>query len=317
MVDFNHVYSPNRDFVILRMPTIETLENFYQAKLSWIPENLQKEIGHFNVFPRGIFAGAGAKPIPYSRRNYYKISLLIGKNRFHYADRSLDVQDYGLMFAGPQVPYQCESLEDKQAGYFCIFTEAFINQHSSGRVQDFPVFKPGGNPLFQLTESQMQAVKGIFERMMTEIASEYAYKYDALRNYVFELIHSAQKMNADLPVYAHPNASTRISTLFVELLERQFPVESPQQQVRLRKASDFADQLSVHVNHLNRALKEVTGKTTTLLIAERVLQEAKVLLRHTDWNISEVAYGLGFEEPSHFNNFFKKHTQLKPSEFRA
>jgi AraC-like DNA-binding protein len=85
----------------------------------------------------------------------------------------------------------------------------------------------------------------------------------------------------------------------------------------LRKASDFAGQLSVHVNHLNRALKEVTGKTTTILIAERLVQEAKALLRHTDWNVSEVAYGLGFEEPAHFNNFFRKHTKMRPTEFRV
>ncbi|HQU84956.1 MAG TPA: helix-turn-helix domain-containing protein, partial [Pyrinomonadaceae bacterium] len=69
-------------------------------------------------------------------------------------------------------------------------------------------------------------------------------------------------------------------------------------------------------NHLNRALKETTGKTTTELIAERMTQEAIALLKHTNWNVSEIAYTLGFEEPTHFNNFFKKRTQQTPTKFR-
>ena len=299
------------------MPSIETLESFYQHKMSWIPENLQREMGHFNVFERAQFTGAKARPLPYSRREFYKITLIIGRNRFHYADKSLEIVENALVFSNPMVPYQCEALDARQTGFFCIFTENFINHYSSARVQDFPVFRPGGQSVFLLEPVQVEAVKGIYTRMISEIGSEYVYKYDALRNFVFELIHCAQRLATVPTQYQHPHASARIATLFVELLERQFPVESPLQQVKMRKASDFAGQLSVHVNHLNRALKEVTGKTTTELIADRVLQEAKALLKHTDWNVSEVAYGLGFEEPAHFNNFFKKHTRLRPTEFRA
>ena len=59
-----------------------------------------------------------------------------------------------------------------------------------------------------------------------------------------------------------------------------------------------------------------TGKTTTDHIAARLSREAKALLWHTDWNIAEVGYSLGFDEPTHFNYFFKKHTGLAPSAFR-
>ncbi|RYG04572.1 MAG: helix-turn-helix domain-containing protein, partial [Chitinophagaceae bacterium] len=44
--------------------------------------------------------------------------------------------------------------------------------------------------------------------------------------------------------------------------------------------------------------------------------EAKALLRHTDWNISEISYALGFADQAQFNNFFKKQTNLNPSSFR-
>jgi AraC-like DNA-binding protein len=70
------------------------------------------------------------------------------------------------------------------------------------------------------------------------------------------------------------------------------------------------------VNHLNKVLKETTGKTTTEIIASRINQEAKILLKQTPWNISEIAYSLGFEEVAHFSNFFKKHTKVSPAAFR-
>jgi len=100
------------------------------------------------------------------------------------------------------------------------------------------------------------------------------------------------------------------------LLERQFPIESPTQRFTLRSARDFAEQLSVHVNHLNRAIRLTTGKTTTDHIFDRLISEAKTLLKHTNWNISEIGYSLGFEEPAHFNHFFKKQTSMTPSSFR-
>ena len=112
------------------------------------------------------------------------------------------------------------------------------------------------------------------------------------------------------------HASQRIATLFLELLERQFPIDDNHQSVHFRSASDFAKQLNVHVNHLNMAVKDITEKTTSQLVVERILQEEKILLKHSSWNVSEIAYALGFTEVTHFNVFFKKHVQLSPLKLR-
>ena len=112
------------------------------------------------------------------------------------------------------------------------------------------------------------------------------------------------------------NASQRIVTLFLELLERQFPIDDTHQRIKLRSASEFAKQLNVHVNHLNRSAKEMTEKTTSQLIGERILQEAKILLKRSNWTVSDISYALGFKEITHFNNFFKKHVKLSPLKFR-
>ncbi len=281
-----------------------------------MPDNLKKEIGHFNVFRLDDYAGCGARPIPYSRKDFFKISLIIGKNKVHYADKTVSIDKQVLLFANPLVPYNWEPLEDKQSGYFCIFTEAFFNQF--GNIMEYPVFRPGGNPIFVLDDAQLAVMRGIFEQMFAEIGSDYTYKYDVLRNQVMDLVHHAQKMQpASSTLYSGPNAAARVSSLFMELLERQFPVESPMQQIRLHTPLAFAGQLAVHVNHLNRSLKLVTGKTTSQLIAGRVAQEARILLKHTDWNISEIAWCLGFKEPAPFINFFRKCAQQSPRTFRA
>ena len=71
------------------------------------------------------------------------------------------------------------------------------------------------------------------------------------------------------------------------------------------------------MNYLNKALKENTGKTTTELIVGRIILESKLLLKQTDWSISEIAYCLGFEEVAHFSNFFKKQMDVSPLAFRT
>ena len=299
------------------MEKIQSLEEFYRAKELRMPANLGRENGHFNVFNSEEFLGHHARQLPYSRKDFYKIALVSGRNRYFYADKTMDVESHGLFFANPQVPYQCEPLSEEQSGLFCIFTEAFFHQFTTLKLQEYPIFKPGGQPIVYLPDEQVAPVREIFEKMLAEMASDYQYKLDLCRNYVMELIHMGLKMQPIEVSPSHSNASTRISSLFTDLLERQFPIESPVQQVNFRSATDFASQLSVHVNHLNKALKDTTGKSTSELIAERIVQEAKALLMHTDWNVSEIGYCLGFQEPAHFNNFFKKKTQLTPRSFRS
>jgi AraC family transcriptional regulator, transcriptional activator of pobA len=295
----------------------ESIEDFYKQKFNYLPDNLKQDLGHFNVFrTEDCYKDGVIIPISYSRRDFYKISLARGKNVFHYADKSLEVDGTALIFFNPQVPYTVESLSDEKSGFFCIFKEAFFTESLRNNITNLPMFKIGGKPAYILNEEQDKMISDIFTRMIDEINSDYIYKYDLIRNYVTEMIHGAMKIEPSDKLYQHPDASSRITAVFTELLERQFPIESPSQRFSLRSAKDFAEKLYVHVNHLNRAIKVTTGKTTTDLISQRLASEAQALLKHTDWNISEISYCLGFEEPAHFNNFFKKQLQMTPSSFR-
>ncbi len=110
--------------------------------------------------------------------------------------------------------------------------------------------------------------------------------------------------------------TSRIYMQFDRLLQQQFPLDSPNYPLQLKSPADFAKRLHVHVNHLNHSIKAETGKTTNSLIKEKIFQEAQLLLKYTDWDIAEVGYALGFEEPAYFNTFFKKYKQTTPLQFR-
>jgi AraC-like DNA-binding protein len=305
-----------------------TVEDFYKntAELtqstveSLLPSGINKEIGHFNVFDvADIIAKVKNSPghLPYNRRLYYKINLVRGHNIAEYADKVIVIEKNALVFGTPRIPYNWVPQDFNQSGLFCIFTDEFLVQSKSGVVLDsLPIFTPGGCPVFMLTDEQADEITLIFKKMQQEIASDYMYKYDLIRNYVLEMIHYGQKLQPFTNYSNNHNASVRVSSLFIELLERQFPIASPDQKIILRTAKDYADRLAVHSNHLNKVLKESTGKTTTEHIAGRLTQEARILLKQTNWNISEIAYSLGFEQLSHFSSFFKKQTSLSPVEVR-
>ncbi len=300
-----------------------SLEGFYDqlgAGAAGAAADLPRAAGHFNVFRvEDLMLTFPHRPaMPFDRREFYKISLVRGQSRVEYADQLVDIRQRALWFASSRVPYRWLPHTLAQAGYFCIFTEDFLRAANGGAaLAELPVFQAAGCPVLELSEADYAALEAVFEKMTREMAGDYAYKYELLRTYLQELIYVGQKLQPVPAPAPAPPASARLTALFVGLLERQFPLATPQQQLRLRTATDYAGQLAVHVNHLNRVLKETTGHTTSALIGSRVAQEAKLLLRHTNWTVSEVAVSLGFADVAHFCNFFKRQTSRTPGDFRV
>jgi AraC-like DNA-binding protein len=203
-------------------------------------------------------------------------------------------------------------------GYTCLFSEDFLKlSDRSESLQQSPLFKIGGTPVLNITEKQREFLNSLFQNMIDEQQSDYSFKDDLIRNYIHLIIHEALKIQPSENYDQHKNAASRLTSVFLELLERQFPIESADRALQLRTAQDYANNLSVHVNYLNRAVKEVTGKPTSAHISERIVSEAKALLQHTNWNIAEIAFALGFEYPTYFNNFFKKLTGTTPKSLRT
>jgi AraC family transcriptional regulator, transcriptional activator of pobA len=276
--------------------------------------NNELKLKGFNVFQ--IESDGNATRI-YSRKDFYKICLTTGKSIIHYADKSFEAEGTVLFFGNPHIPYSWETISASYMGYTCLFSEDFLHSGRSESLQHSPLFMIGGTPIININEQQREFLGTLFQKMIEEQQTDYVYKDDLIRNYINLIIHEALKLQPSDNFDQHRNASARITSVFLELLERQFPIEDTEKPLQLRTAVDYARNLNIHANYLNRAVKEVTGKTTTAHITERIISEAKALLQHTDWNISDIAYALGFEYPTYFNNFFKKVTGTNPKSLRS
>src|SRR5579872_4708488 len=123
------------------MQNAESLADFYTRNPDANPDGLSltnaSGQGHFNVFTRrNCLKGSS-----YKRRDFYKISLIIGTGRLTYADKWIEVDRPALLFSNPVVPYAWEPVSEEQDGYFCLFTESFITQGHRESLQQSPIFR--------------------------------------------------------------------------------------------------------------------------------------------------------------------------------
>ncbi len=276
--------------------------------------NTQLRVKGFNVYD---FESEKYVIRSYNRKEFFKICMDTGHNVVHYANKSYEVDGTILFFGNPHIPYSWETKSPTNYGFACLFSEEYlsVNERTESLLYS-PLFNLGETPIFSINEEQKMFIGNIFKQMIAEQDSDYKLKNDLLRNYIQILIHEALKINPAKEITSDKNASTRLTSVFKDLLERQFPIETPEKPLQLKTPQDFASVLSIHVNHLNRSIKTVTGKSTTANISERIIGEAKTLLKFTDWNVSEIAYSLGFDYPSHFNTLFKKITGMTPTEYK-
>jgi len=80
--------------------------------------------------------------------------------------------------------------------------------------------------------------------------------------------------------------------------------------------ADYARALAITPTHLSRLTREASGYSTSHLILERIVREARRNLVYTNMPISTIAYALGFDDPAYFSRLFSGATGLSPSGFR-
>lgn len=279
-------------------------------KVQALPGSAEVPVNGFKVQP---LPGSAEIPVKAGRRDFYKMGLVNGDMTINYGGQLLEIKGTVLFFVNPRVPHSLVNRVTPTSGYSCIFTETFI----SGReLQDSPLFRVGDNPVISLNPEQTSFMTGLFEKMLAVYNGDYLHKGELIKSCITLIIHEALRIQPPKHALPFKNGTSRIAHLFTDLLERQFPIERSNEPLRLRSAQDYANHLSIHVNYLNRAVKEVTGKPTSTHIAARIIAEAKALLQHSDWSVAEIAYALGFEYPAYFNNYFRRLTGSTPNAFR-
>jgi AraC family transcriptional regulator, transcriptional activator of pobA len=154
------------------------------------------------------------------------------------------------------------------------------------------------------------SLQAIFNAIEAELAREKdTYQYKILHNLLDNLLLFAERewRKQGFKEITH-GPDLDYSVLFKDLLEDQFRT--------LKSVSGYALQMNVSEKRLTHATTKTLGKSPKIIIDERVMLEVKRLLIHTNFSIKEMAYGLGFEEPTYFIKYFRKHTGKTPIEFR-
>ncbi|MDP9078799.1 MAG: helix-turn-helix domain-containing protein [Bacteroidota bacterium] len=267
----------------------------------------------FKVHEVPVAVDTRAGTVSRGRRDFYKMGLVSGEMTVYAGDQVLEFNGTVLFFVNPVVPHSVVR-HSTHKGYACLFTEAFIGRTEI--LKSSPLYQAGDSPVIRLNSEEAAFMEGIFKKMLAIHSGDYPFKGELIRSCIELVIHEALRIQPSQNSIPFKNAATRMTHLFMDLLERQFPIERSTEPLQLRNAQDFASALSIHVNYLNRSVKEATGKPTSVHIAERIVSEAKALLQHTDWSVADIAYALGFEYPSYFNNYFKRVTGTAPRSFR-
>src|SRR5687768_14343822 len=150
------------------MKSKETIADFHDLHGKTMPA------GQFHIYRQEEF-GCDNTPLSSNRRDFYKISLMVkGAGMVSYADRSIQVNGAVFSFSNPQIPYSWEPASDEQTGYFCLFTENFVDPGlKNGGLAQSPLFKTGGNHIFFPDEKEVKILSMTFENMFREMASSY------------------------------------------------------------------------------------------------------------------------------------------------
>lgn len=298
------------------MEKAETLLEYYQRTCRNPPQDLvnsEEKNAHFNVLKRNNCYAS----LHFSRKDYYKICLTQGHAILHTDKGNITINQPAIFFSNTNLRFGWENLSPAQKGYVCLFNDIFIGNELRKALSNlFKLFRNDIYSFIFLKTEEYALFAQYFEWMLKEYNGDFVYKKQVLEDFLSLIAYTTIKLRMAFgEVEKMPDGD--LVNRFSDLLEKQFPIESPDNALILKTPADYARQLQVHVNHLNFSLRSYFGKTTSELIQDRVLQEALNLLQYSHWRIAEIAYSLGFEYPQHFNNFFKRRTGKSPRDYRG
>ncbi|MGS2737717.1 AraC family transcriptional regulator [Sinomicrobium sp. M5D2P17] len=226
-----------------------------------------------------------------------------------YAKMNIDFHEIGvesnelLMITPGQIcAFDTESAYE---GKLILFTGSFFN--GSEIDANFLYSSELLNPIrlhkkIAIRPDQMRPLVYLLEKelMQGETSFQIAIAQSYLRIILFE---SERQFSKD-------------ATVLVNSIARRFYNAVENHYKKNRTTEFYQNLLSVNEKKLAKEIKVFSGKTPKVYIDSRIILEAKRLLIYSDLSIQEIGYSLGFEEPSYFNKYFKRHVYSTPFEFR-
>ncbi len=246
------------------------------------------------------------------KHDFYAAILFTKGTGVHYIDfKSFDVQRGSLFVLAPGQTHSWK-LSDDADGYIFFHTREFYELHFMTGMSEFAFFSPLRNQCaVWLPEDQISEAENRFAAILEEYQAEKPKRDAFIASIVSQVYINFERASADNNT---PDANMQ-HTYYLKFREFEKYVE---QHFRTSKSADaYAAMLHVTAKHLNRISQSVAGKTTTAIITERVLLEAKRMLIYSDSNLNEIAFALGFDDYAYFSRVFTRQVGVSPRKFRA
>lgn len=274
------------------------------------PDEIQFEIMEMPDF----FHNNGDAPQKAHIHTFYQIIWFQQGTGVHYVDfKEYPITDNTLFFISPgQIHYFDDNHNSK--GFIIHFNESFLSDEGSSEnvFLKYNVFNAfDAVPYYKIMPKDTRRLEYIAEEMKveTEYIKAFAHK-DYLKYLVKIFLIYVQRIGergTGIPLCIN-NSSNRTFVQFRQILEHHYR--------QLHTVKEYASRLNVSTKSLTNYVYESSHSTPLKIINERIILEAKRQLLHSDLKIKEIAFYLGFEDPSYFVKFFKRQTGYLPAEFR-
>jgi AraC family transcriptional activator of pobA len=248
---------------------------------------------------------------PYSLRFY---CLMLLEDNSHDAIVELNAE----RLAGPSNTISFQSpghvsawvRGEAQQGFILYFQPEFLTRYSTSLTEDFPFFRPTEINMLPLAPEERAALRDHFVRLERSFKGSHSYRVSMLQVLLLALLYDCQGLYESYCSLQpqHPPVKFALAAQFQQLIEQHYLTH--------RSVQTYADLLHVTPNHLSQTISNTLGRKAHELIEDRLLLEAKKLLRYTSLSVAEVAEYLGFEEPTHFTRLFKRRFALTPLQYR-
>ncbi|WP_019989986.1 helix-turn-helix domain-containing protein [Rudanella lutea] len=238
---------------------------------------------------------------------FYLVMWISQGSGTHTIDfRTYEVAPRQLYFLTPGQIHSWALSADAR-GYNLFFEASFFKGRFGNRLHQYPFYHSHQHQplLSDIPESDL--FQNVFDYAFDEYEGGQPHRPDVFLSFVHILLEKASRLYRE----QQPGVDTQLYDRlrqYEELLEKQF--------LTVREVRQYADQMNLSPNYLNHICRQIVGKTASQLWQERLLIEAQRLLTHTAESIKEIAFGLGFDDPSYFVRFFRKMTGRTPADFR-
>ena len=242
--------------------------------------------------------------------DFFQIFRISGPCRLMHDFRDFHLTGTNLIFVNPG---QVHTLNPGagMTGMQVSFTQDFFDHTSpppSG-LTEFPfLLYSGAAPFLAIPEPDTRGIGPVFAEVQTEFDQALPKAEEILRallRILFVRIH--RLMSETHPLMGNSRAA-RVVGQFTLAVESRFREKWT--------VADYARELRLTANHLNDTVREQTGHSAGDLIRHRILLDARRQLLHSELGVAEIAYQLGFPDPSYFSRFFRRADGRSPAEFR-